>query len=198
MLTPNGGIAGQALVFSSFVMIPLHVIDKKSPRSVCLVDRRGCRSVVHLAGVLAIDGAWDSILYRTVGPEVPNTRRAIVRVDAAGAAVDISAITNGKSALIDHMAVLESRVREVVRIARHHFQSASGREIVARDVCAILLNDPVAPGWSGAAVSLRDSADVLGFVHGNASANDGAAVCLVPREDSPVLNVLRNQHGARR
>jgi hypothetical protein len=146
--------------------------------------------------VLALDGAWDTILYRAVGTKIAQTRRTIMRVNASGAAVDIRAITNDGAAVIDGMAVLESRVREVVRIERHRFKSASGREIVARDVRAIFLDDPVASGWSGAVVSLRDSAGVLGFVHGNASTNRDAAVCLLPRGDSPVLKVLRNQAGA--
>jgi hypothetical protein len=183
----------QAIISRNVVLVPLHVIDYRTAATLLLLDADGTIEEVAVAEVLTIDFHCDILAIRTErsrgGPEPTD----VVLVEEIGIEVEVRAIVNwgGTPAL----TVCRMRIRDVVCIERHTYRSASGRMAVARDVRALFLTDPFPPGWSGAPVLLLGTSHVVGFVHGNAPANEGAGVCLVPREGGVVLRCLRLHTG---
>jgi hypothetical protein len=85
---------------------------------------------------------------------------------------------------------ITSRVREIVKIDRYEYRSASGAIIRTRKISAIFLDKKMPLGTSGAPVYRSDSSKILGFIHGNAAANDSLAICLDPQ---PLRAVARSE-----
>jgi hypothetical protein len=192
VLDRRGRVAGQVLVGPWFLLVPLHVADELGPPELTLLDSQGGVERVYLREALVSDPAWDLILFRTGDGERPDWSVAWGRAEA-GDAVEVRAIGLGREdEAADGFLRQRSAVREVVEVERHGYRKASGGTAVARNVGAILLADSFSPGWSGAPVFSRRTGELLGFVHGNAGANAGAAVCLVGSDDSGLWRLLQS------
>jgi hypothetical protein len=182
---PNRGILCQAVVSGNLVFAPLHVIDYRTATLLSLMNRYGNIEDASVAEVLAVDPACDMVVFRTVAPVTSTAVANVIRLEECGDNVEIRAIfPTNKDGGTPGLTVRDSRIRDVVEIERHAYRAASGRLAIARGVRALFLTDALPVGWSGAPVILRGTSDVAGFIHGNASVNGGAAVCLVPMENS--------------
>ena len=75
----------------------------------------------------------------------------------------------------------DCKIREIVKIGRYDYRSASGAILSVRNISAIFLDKQMPLGSSGAPVYRAESGKILGFVHGNAAENDSFAICLDPK-----------------
>jgi hypothetical protein len=174
-------VLGQGIVWNASLLAPLHVLDDAS----CI----GRRNVV---------------LYQAGGQKAAVSLRLIRRFPCADAATfsvdcDLSAASSLNFAEQAHEAeevivqwltfrrgsvcvkAITSKIREIVSIGRYDYRSANGAMVSTRNISAIFLDKRLPPGASGAPVYQSDSSKILGFVHGNAAANDSLAICLDPR-----------------
>lgn len=189
----GGGVLGQAIVCGPWLLAPLHVIDAPAPLALCCVGPSGRRQVVRLTRVAARVGEWDAILYRSASAIAPALPARVVGCDPAVNDVEVLAIVcpRGGDVSQSRLTVCGSRVVRQVRVDCHTYQTASGRLAVAVNQLAIFLATPMQPGWSGAPVYVRGTSELLGFIHGNASANGGNALCLPPPRSDNLFRAMR-------
>jgi hypothetical protein len=193
LISRDGKLQAQAIAWSSFVLAPLHVVDKSSASSFSFLDERGNLEAVTLSDVVAVDHRWDAGMFRTTLATGRDSIAPLVLVKSAGIKVEVHGIVNRP--LYDRpthrLVVHESIIRDIVQVERHSYLAASGKVAIARNIRVIFLAHPFPQGWSGAPVYVKGSYDLIGFIHGNASANSGAGVCLTPHRNSRLLRTLR-------
>jgi len=203
LLGAQGQVLGQVVHWQRYAVVPLHVLDPEAMTTLTLLAADGTPVRVAGASVLAIDAAADQVLLRLPagsraadpGPAPPwaaaatasalNPASAAPGAASAGAAVLVHAVfpAYGPGG---GLRTSQAAVRQVVAVRRHQYRAASGACILTQDVLALFLSAPFAPGWSGSPVCRADSGAVIGFIHGNASANGANGVCLLAADNSPV------------
>jgi hypothetical protein len=173
---------GQGVVWNASLLAPLHVLDE----SRCI-------------------GEPDVVLYQVGGQKAAVTKLKLMRcfpcADAATFSLDCDLPAQdslnfaeqaheGEEVIVQWLTfrrggisveAITSTVREIVKIDQYEYRSASGAIVSTRNISAIFLNNKMPLGTSGAPVYKSDSNEILGFVHGNAAANDSLAICLDPR-----------------
>jgi hypothetical protein len=174
-------VLGQAIVWKASLLVPLHVLDESR--------RLGQRTVV---------------LYQAGGQKALVTEFKLIRcfpcADAATFSVNLDLPSQcllkfadqaheGEKVIVQWLAfrrgdvcveTMISSIREIVKIDRYEYLSAGGTTVRTRNISAIFLDKKMPLGSSGAPVYHFESGKILGFVHGNAAANDWLAICLDP------------------
>lgn len=174
IVRPNGDLHCQAVLSGDILIAPLHAIHRPSAPLFVVGSKAPCsRSPLIVKEYVpsadaAICAANDE------GVELLRIASDI----SAGERVEVHglAITGGKLTQVVH----PTRVREVVRACRHIYEAGAGLLIGIQDVFVTFLDAPSTPGMSGGPILRVNTNELVGIVHGNASANSGAAVALHP------------------
>ena len=169
-------ILSQGIVCNASLLAPLHVLDE----SKCVGEQ-----------VVA--------LYQAAGRKAASTQLKLIQAfpsaDAATFSVDCDLTAGGSvtfaeqagegGRLIVQWLTIErgtvgvqsiySKIREIVRIDRYEYRSASGAIVSACNISAIFLDKKMPLGTSGVPVCHSDSGKIVGFVHGDAAQNDSFA-----------------------
>lgn len=175
---------------------PLHVLEPLSRTRLVLLDRWSQVEIVDAAKFLAVDRACDTVIFQTPSCRDEEMPRRFALGARPGTAVEIHAIVAGDvvgDQTSDRLAIRSSAVRDVVEVDCYTYQAASGQTVTVLKVPVLFLSEPFPLGWSGAPVYLGGTCDLGGFLHGNASANRGAGVCLLPGPSSPLLKILESR-----
>lgn len=196
LIDPSGQVLGQVLLSGNLAVAPLHVLGPRQTR-VTLLDPTGRAGAVELRRVVASDPAWDVIVFST-NIIVQRCRFRFWFRPGESVRVEVRTVESGGAGPGPggRVATTPLGVRGVVSVGRHSYAAASGEINDVRELDVVFFSRPFARGSSGSPIFLKDSDDLVGFVHGNAPANSGDGVCLVPAESSAVLRVLRraNRH----
>jgi hypothetical protein len=168
------------LVWRDRLITPLHVIDSNiaAAGSRFAIGRQGtwsptgCRLAVE-AEVPATDVSICSV--GDCWPVMPEI--SFIESPQRGQSVDVHTLTVHPGRSIMHTTA-RAAIREVVTVGRHSYRTACGDLLTVRGVTAVFVDRAMPGGTSGAPVCLAGSTSVVGFVHGNAAANRGDAVCL--------------------
>jgi hypothetical protein len=180
--TDSPAILGQGIIWNASLLAPLHVLDE----STCAGEQ--------------------SVALYQVGCEKPAlTKLKLIQyfpsADAAAFSVDSDLTAAGSVTFAEEKAEgnewfvqwltfrrgavcvesMHGKIREIVKIDRYEYRSASGAIVSVRDISAIFLDKQMPLGSSGAPVYHAGSGKILGFVHGNAAENDSFAICLDPK-----------------
>jgi hypothetical protein len=175
-------LLGQGMVWKESLLAPLHVLDE----SMC-------------AGEL-------SVALRQVGNEKAESAKlklieCFPSADAAAFSVDSNLTAEGSVTFAEEKAEgdewfvqwltlrrgavcvqsIHGKIREIVKIDRYEYRSASGTIIGVRNISAIFLDKKMPLGSSGAPIYHLNSGKILGFVHGNAAENDSLGISLDPK-----------------
>lgn len=193
IVSRQGIVLGQALACGPFVLAPLHVVDDVVPSPIQLVNAAGDRESVTITRVFAREPTWDLLMLQTIPLVSAGANGCLAPINETGIDVHVHAIV--QTGYLDRsgykLAIVHSRIRDCVRVESYVYGLASGRKVTVNDFLALFLDHPFPPGWSGAPVYLPDAARIVGFVHGNAFANGGAGVCLLPSPTSKGLQLIR-------
>jgi hypothetical protein len=173
---------GQGIVWSASLLVPLHVLDDSScldQRKVVLYQADGQKAIDTKLRMMQSFPSADAAIF-SLGCDLP-AQYSLEFAEQAheGDQVIIQWLTFGSVGIC--IAAISSRIREIVNIDRYEYRSASGAMVSARNISAIFLDKKMPLGTSGAPVYHSDSGEIVGFVHGNAAANDSFAICLDPR-----------------
>jgi hypothetical protein len=191
LIGPKGELLGQAVLLDGLAITPLHVVDAER-RGISCLDRSGKVDEIELTGVRAVDPFWDVIVFGTNFDVKCDDAITFAFQEYAGTEVEVHAVAG------DGLAIVLALIRGQVEVEEHSYSTASGGVALASDVRVLFLSRPFAPGWSGAPVYLRGGRALVGFVHGNATANSGDGVCLMPDERGEALGLLRRHFVAER
>lgn len=180
LLEDRGAIIAQGIIFGSTVVLPLHALDRREllRRPHLRLLRKG-----HEPSRLLVRTEFpsaDGVLCEIDGP-APSAAPIHSLEDPAqrGQGVEIKYLVwQGQQLTVAKRA---AQIRDLVQVRRHDYTSASGSPIRIDDVRVTFLSLSVPRGLSGAPVYAAQSGAIIGFIHGNAEVNGGAAVCLAHR-----------------
>lgn len=189
ILSVNGRVLGQSLLCRRRLVAPLHVLYPALPTTLSTADAEGRLHQLRLTRVAGIDRRWDVGIFECDGGHGGGVVLQSV-LDGGSCAVAAQAIMYDVASHTYRLKHRLSSIREVVNVRAHAYRSASGDRLKAYNVRTFFLEHPFSPGWSGAPLCRRQVDVVVGFVHGNASANRGLGVCLAPDLTSPVVDLL--------
>jgi len=180
----NGELLAQAVWCEPFVVTALHAVDVACPARVTLVSERGDARHHVLESIRASDAGCDVIVFGPPTPRLPLSALRFGALDSAGANVEVRCIQRRPGREPPYRSrVYRSAIVDVSRIQRHQYSSSAGREYAPGSVFAYFLQHALPPGCSGAAVCTAGSAVPLAFIHGNAEANLGHSVALIPQRE---------------
>lgn len=174
---------GQAVFSRDRLIAPLHVIDERflARAGKLQVRRWGTAEMTgDLLSVLATVPAADAAICAVQGDTGVNHPLAFAPVVHRGDRVDVHFLEASGGGSI-RSNILSSLVRDLVVVDHYMYSSAAGSCIILREVGALFLAHCLPRGMSGAVTCLAGTEQIVGFVHGNAAENDGAAICLDPR-----------------
>lgn len=179
ILSPEGGLCGQAVRYGATLLVPLHVVDPAAMTRLHLTDGRAPAAGFEIRPVCR-DVRGDIAAVRPI-PDLalPIGTPLTWAEDPSGiAAVDIVAIGAGPLAG-GRLCVVSCAVAGLYTVSRYSYE-LPGRGRIDIERCEVaFLSSPVPRGWSGAAVVESGGTRLLGIIHGNAEANGGNAICLL-------------------
>jgi hypothetical protein len=173
------------------VLTCLHVLDAGSldrPGGVRADGAGGRERGAEVAAVLSAVPAADAVLCAALGDGPRSEPVTLAAPPRVGDPVELHYLAGAPGEALAHRT-LPCHVRDLVEVTAHAYRSASGTRRILNGVRVLFLDRPVSRGLSGAPVCAARGGGVVGFVHGNAAANGGAAVCLDP---TPLLGLLRH------
>lgn len=174
-------VLGQGIVWNASLLAPLHVLDESrcmGQRNVALYQAGGQKTVVRKLRLIRRFPCSDAATF-SVDCDLPGRSLKFAKQVHEGEKVIVQWLASrGEGICVE--AIISS-IREIVKIDRYEYLSAGGTVVRTRNISAIFLDKRMPLGSSGAPVYQSDSGNILGFVHGNAAANDSLAICLDPR-----------------
>jgi hypothetical protein len=175
-------VLGQGIVWNVSLLAPLHVLDGSGSSGqphVVLYQAGGQKTVVSKLKMIRSFPCADAASF-SVDCDLP-AHYSLKFAEHAheGEKVTVQWLTFRSGGI--WVESITSKVREIVKIDRYEYRSASDAIVKTRNISAIFLDKKMPLGSSGAPVYHSDSHQILGFVHGNAAANDSLAICLDPR-----------------
>jgi hypothetical protein len=188
---------GQGIVWNASLLSPLHVLDgsrRLGQRNVVLYQAGGQKAMVSKLRLIRRFPCADAATF-SVDCDLPLQSLKFTEQAHEGEKVVVQWLTFRRGGI--GVETITSKIREVVKIDRYEYRSASGTMVRTRNISAIFLDKKMPLGSSGAPVYHSDSENIWGFVHGNAAANDSLAICLDPRslwEDGVSTNEISSRH----
>ena len=179
-------VLGQGILWDASLLAPMHVLDES--RWIGLYQVGGQRAAVTKLKLTRCFPCADAATF-SMDCDLPAQYSLNFAEEAhEDEKVIIQWLTFRRGDIC--VETISSRVREIVKIDRYEYRSASGTIVSTRNISAIFLNNKMPLGTSGAPVYNSDSSEILGFIHGNAAANDSLAICLDPR---PLIAAVRSE-----
>jgi len=175
-------VLGQGIVWNASLLAPLHVLDGSGcigQPNVVLYQAGGQKAVVSKLKLIRSFPCADAASF-SVDCDLP-AQYSLKFAEQAheGEKVIVQWLTWRRGGI--RVEAITSKIREMVKIDRYEYRSASDTIVKTRNISAIFLDKEMPLGSSGAPVYHADSDKIVGFVHGNAAANDSLAICLDPR-----------------
>ncbi|MGA8658490.1 MAG: hypothetical protein WB586_20305 [Chthoniobacterales bacterium] len=174
-------VLGQGIVWNESLLAPLHVLDESrciGQRNVVLYQADGQKAVVSALRLIRCFPRADAGTF-SVDSDLPIQSLNFAEQAHEGEKIIVQWLTFRRGGI--RVETITGKIREIVKIGRYEYRSASAAIVSTRNISAIFLDKKMPPGTSGAPVYRSDSSKILGFVHGNAAANDSLAICLDPR-----------------
>jgi hypothetical protein len=174
-------VLGQGIVWNASLLSPLHVLDgsrRFGQGNVVLYEAGGQKAVVSKLRLIRCFPSADAGIF-SVDCDLPGQSLKFAKQVHEGEKVIVQWLAFRRGGI--WVEAIDSKIREIVKIDRYEYRSAGGTMVSTRNISAIFLDEKMPLGSSGAPVYHSDSGSILGFVHGNAAANDSLAICLDPR-----------------
>lgn len=159
----------QAMWLGERAVFPLHVCDRGPGTSVTVMGHLGCEIELTLDVEFA---SLDVVLSEGVNDIRDRQLRSRLSCPSVGQRVEI--VYRHR----DCIKALTTRVRDMVKVHDYTYKTRSGRMIALETAWCVFLEAQVWPGLSGSPVVNSSGTGIIGFIHGNAAANNGSGVCL--------------------
>ena len=173
---------GQGIIWNASLLAPLHVLVESTcagEQSVALYQV-GCEKaeLTKLKLIQSFPSA-DAATFSVDSDITADGPVTFAEEKAEGDELVVQWLTFRRGAVC--VQSIDCKMREIVKINRYEYRSASGTIISVRNISAIFLDKQMPLGSSGAPVYHSRSGRILGFVHGNAAENDSFGISLDPK-----------------
>lgn len=179
IVTSNGTTLGQAVRFGRHVLVSLHVVDLSARSTLWLTDGRSeplpfeiARSHADVQGDV---GAVSTKPAQSAAEKTLSWTDDVEAIDAARIVANVDASSDGSN-----IVTVETRIVALRSVDRYSYRLASNVDVALERCSVAFLSAPVPKGWSGASVLDRRTDSLFAVIHGNAEANNGNAICLLP------------------
>jgi hypothetical protein len=170
---------GQGIIWNACLLVPLHVLDESyctAQRNVVFYQAGGRTTVVRRLRLTRRFPTADAATFSLDCDLPAKCSLTFAKRAHEGEKVIVQWLTFRRGDI--GVETIASKIREIVKIDRYEYRSAGGAIIRTRDISALFLDQKMPMGTSGAPVYRCDSGKILGFIHGNATANDSLAISL--------------------
>ena len=182
IVTDNGTTLGQAVRFGRRVLVSLHVVDLSARSTLWLTDGRSEPLSFEIDDVRAEIQGDVGAVSTIPAQEAPENGLSwtddVERIGAARIVANVDASSGGGS-----IVTIETGIVALRSVDRYSYRLASNADVSLEGCSVAFLSSPVPRGWSGASVLDRKTDAIFAVIHGNAEANDGNAICLLPSRE---------------